>query len=50
VDPPDPHDNTRHPSIPAGVIIPTGFGVLHQFFAVILNVSNEAPAGLADRA
>jgi hypothetical protein len=35
----------RHPSIPAAVIIPTGFGVLHQFFAVILNVSNNAPAG-----
>ncbi|HXA17287.1 MAG TPA: Ig-like domain-containing protein [Thermoanaerobaculia bacterium] len=43
--PPDPKDKTHHPSIPAAIIIPTGFGVLHQFFAVILNVSNNAPAG-----
>jgi len=35
----------RRPTIPAAVVIPTGFGVLHQFFAVILNVSNAAPAG-----
>ncbi|HEU4887385.1 MAG TPA: Ig-like domain-containing protein, partial [Thermoanaerobaculia bacterium] len=33
------------PSIPAALIVPTGFGVLHQFFAVILNVGNLAPAG-----
>ncbi|HEX7678835.1 MAG TPA: hypothetical protein VF713_11970, partial [Thermoanaerobaculia bacterium] len=43
--PPDPKDKTHHPSIPVAIIIPTGFGVLHQFFAVILNVSNNAPAG-----
>jgi hypothetical protein len=35
----------RHPSIPAAIVIPTGFGVLHQFFAVIVNVSNGAPEG-----
>jgi hypothetical protein len=40
---PDIVPNHRHPVIPAAVIIPTGFGVLHQFFAVILNVSNNAP-------
>jgi hypothetical protein len=45
---PDPdafEKKKNHPSIPAAVIIPTGFGVLHQFFAVILKVSNNAPAG-----
>jgi len=33
------------PTIPAALVIPTGLGVLHQFFAVILNVGNSAPAG-----
>ncbi|HWW62543.1 MAG TPA: carboxypeptidase-like regulatory domain-containing protein, partial [Thermoanaerobaculia bacterium] len=35
----------KRPSIPAAIVIPTGFGVLHQFFAVILNVSNSTPLG-----
>jgi hypothetical protein len=35
------------PTIPAALVIPTGLGVLHQFFAVILNVGNSAPAGSA---
>ncbi|HET8796430.1 MAG TPA: carboxypeptidase regulatory-like domain-containing protein, partial [Thermoanaerobaculia bacterium] len=33
------------PSIPAALVIPNGFGVLHQFFAVILHVENAAPEG-----
>ena len=33
------------PSIPAAIVLPSGFGVLHQFFAVILQVSNGAPDG-----
>ena len=33
------------PTIPAAIVIPTGLGVLHQFFAVILNVGNSSPAG-----
>lgn len=33
------------PSIPAALVIPNGFGVLHQFFAVILQVQNSAPDG-----
>ncbi|HEX2835650.1 MAG TPA: Ig-like domain-containing protein [Thermoanaerobaculia bacterium] len=33
------------PSIPAALIVPNGFGVLHQFFAVILHVDNVAPEG-----
>jgi hypothetical protein len=33
------------PTIPAALVIPTGLGVLHQFFAVVLNVGNSAPAG-----
>ncbi|HEX6640175.1 MAG TPA: hypothetical protein VF215_03640, partial [Thermoanaerobaculia bacterium] len=47
--PPDPEkperDKGGRPAIPAALIVPTGFGVLHQFFAVILNVGNVAPAG-----
>src|SRR6266542_3723543 len=39
----DKDPNRRRPSIPAALVIPNGFGVLHQFFAVILNVSNAAP-------
>ncbi len=37
--------NHRRPVIPAALVIPAGFGVLHQFFAVVLNVSNNAPDG-----
>src|SRR4051794_8619564 len=44
-DPPDKNTNHRRPNIPAALVIPNGFGVLHQFFAIILNVSNTAPAG-----
>lgn len=33
------------PSIPAALVVPNGFGVLHQFFAVILHVDNVAPEG-----
>src|SRR5207237_36791 len=40
---PDESQRRRHPSIPAAIVIPTGFGVLHEFFAVILNVANSAP-------
>src|SRR5260221_7052493 len=36
---PDGGKPRPRPSIPAAVIIPTNFGVLHQFFAVVLNVS-----------
>lgn len=35
-------ERPQPPSIPAALVIPTGFGVLHQFFAVILEVSNAA--------
>ena len=35
----------RKPQIPAAIVIPAGFGVLHQFFAVALQVSNSAPVG-----
>lgn len=31
------------PRIPAAIILPNGFGVLHQFFAVIVQVSNTSP-------
>lgn len=30
-------------TIPAAIVLPVGFGVLHQFFSVVLNVSNNAP-------
>ncbi|HVR37666.1 MAG TPA: hypothetical protein VMU84_01110, partial [Thermoanaerobaculia bacterium] len=47
--PPEPEKRERdprsRPTIPAALVVPTGFGVLHQFFAVILNVSNVAPTG-----
>ena len=33
------------PRLPAALVVPTGFGVLHQFFAVILDVSNSSEAG-----
>ncbi|HEX7831202.1 MAG TPA: carboxypeptidase-like regulatory domain-containing protein, partial [Thermoanaerobaculia bacterium] len=33
------------PSIPAALVVPNGFGVLHQFFAVILHVDNAASDG-----
>ncbi len=46
--PPGEHEPHREAlSIPAGLVVPSGFGVLHQFFAVILNVGNSAPAGSA---
>lgn len=43
----DPLDKTppAPPSIPAALVVPNGFGVLHQFFAVILHVDNAAPEG-----
>jgi hypothetical protein len=43
----DPLDKTPPPppSIPAALVVPNGFGVLHQFFAVILHVDNVAPEG-----
>ncbi|HEX7828177.1 MAG TPA: hypothetical protein VF787_00915, partial [Thermoanaerobaculia bacterium] len=31
------------PRLPAAIILPSGFGVLHQFFAVVVQVSNTAP-------
>lgn len=34
-------------TVPAALVIPNGFGVLHQFFGVMLNVGNNAPAGAA---
>ncbi|HEX8617673.1 MAG TPA: hypothetical protein VF911_08840 [Thermoanaerobaculia bacterium] len=33
------------PRLPAALVMPTGFGVLHQFFAVILEVSNATEDG-----
>ncbi len=33
----------KKPSIPAAIVIPTGFGVLHDFFLVVLQISNVAP-------
>ncbi len=42
--PPD-RDNAARPSIPAALVVPNGFGVLHQFFAVVLQVQNSAPDG-----
>jgi len=33
----------QRPSIPAALVVPSGFGVLHQFFAVILQVDNASP-------
>src|ERR1044071_2342533 len=42
---PDKDTSHRKPNIPAALVIPNGFGVLHQFFAIILNVSNAAPVG-----
>ncbi|MEO8380786.1 MAG: hypothetical protein ABI779_14070, partial [Acidobacteriota bacterium] len=32
-------------TLPAALVVPNGFGVLHQFFAVILQVDNNAPDG-----
>jgi hypothetical protein len=43
-DGPEREPKKRGRSIPAAIVIPTGFGVLHQFFAVILNVTNASPA------
>src|SRR5258708_1056122 len=39
----DKAPNHIRPRIPAAVVLPTGFGVLHQFFAVILNFNNRTP-------
>jgi Bacterial Ig-like domain/Carboxypeptidase regulatory-like domain len=33
----------QRPRIPAALVVPNGFGVLHQFFAVILQVDNASP-------
>ncbi|MFA6958181.1 MAG: carboxypeptidase regulatory-like domain-containing protein, partial [Thermoanaerobaculia bacterium] len=41
--PPEPKDNEQvrpRPSIPAAIVIPSDFAVLHQFFAVALIVQN----------
>jgi len=35
------------PAIPAAIVVPSGLGVLHQFFVIIVNVGNGAPAGSA---
>ncbi|HUJ15849.1 MAG TPA: carboxypeptidase-like regulatory domain-containing protein, partial [Thermoanaerobaculia bacterium] len=43
--PSDTDVNRARPVIPAAIVIPAGFGVLHQFFAVMLNVSNNARDG-----
>jgi hypothetical protein len=47
-DDPGPKPAPR-PSIPAAIIIPNSLGVLHEFFAVALNVANNAPAGSSIR-
>ncbi|MGZ8829686.1 MAG: hypothetical protein ACXW2Q_04840, partial [Thermoanaerobaculia bacterium] len=39
----------KRPSIPAAIIIPNSLAVLHQFFAVLLTVSNGAPSGSTAR-
>ncbi|HKB81397.1 MAG TPA: carboxypeptidase-like regulatory domain-containing protein, partial [Thermoanaerobaculia bacterium] len=41
--------NRVRPVIPAALVIPSGFGVLHQFFATVLNVTNNAPDGASIR-
>ncbi|HYO78098.1 MAG TPA: Ig-like domain-containing protein, partial [Thermoanaerobaculia bacterium] len=48
--PPEEEEKIREgkitmPRLPAALVMPTGFGVLHQFFAVILEVSNAADDG-----
>jgi hypothetical protein len=50
--PPDPLGNEpkiKRPSIPAAIVIPNSLAVLHQFFAVLLTVSNGAPSGSTAR-
>src|SRR3954452_1331057 len=47
---PPPEDNggaaaPPAPRIPAAIVIPNTLGVLHQFFAVALTVTNNAPTG-----
>src|SRR4051795_9157155 len=47
---PPPEDNGGAPTpppprIPAAIVIPNTLGVLHQFFAVALTVTNNAPTG-----
>lgn len=44
----DPRQAPR-PSIPAALVVPSGFGVLHQFFGVMLQVDNAAPPGATIR-
>ncbi|MGZ4809185.1 MAG: hypothetical protein ACXV7D_07620, partial [Thermoanaerobaculia bacterium] len=44
-DPLDKSPRGRRPSIPAAIVIPNSFAVLHQFFAVLMTVSNGAPIG-----
>ncbi|MHB9001120.1 MAG: Ig-like domain-containing protein, partial [Thermoanaerobaculia bacterium] len=44
--PPTPFDAPRpRPSIPAAIVLPNSLAVLHQFFGVMLMVSNGAPTG-----
>ena len=42
---PEGEPSVKRPSIPAAIVIPNNFGVLHQFFAVILQVENGASRG-----
>src|SRR6185369_12899483 len=42
---PDREKGSSRPSIPAALVIPNSLGVLHQFFAVTLMVTNGAPQG-----
>ncbi|MFZ2491316.1 MAG: hypothetical protein WA208_07510, partial [Thermoanaerobaculia bacterium] len=39
----------RRPPIPAALVIPSSFAVLHQFFAVALTVTNGSPSGSSAR-
>ncbi|HEV8661233.1 MAG TPA: hypothetical protein VGS96_21725, partial [Thermoanaerobaculia bacterium] len=48
-DPLDKEKKSKRPSIPAAIVIPNSLAVLHQFFAVILTVSNGAPSGSTAR-
>lgn len=41
----DKEPRFESPTLPAALVVPSGFGVLHQFFAVILQVGNSAPDG-----
>src|SRR5712691_9328408 len=48
-DPLEKAKRPKRPSIPAAIVIPNSLAVLHQFFAVILTVSNGAPSGSTAR-